>query len=294
MSILNDLVRDVASLLFPPRCAVCGEPLARGERTVCTLCRATAPLTGYWREADNPVVRRCWGMVPVCQASGFLFFVRASGWRRLIHGFKYRGAWRTAREMGAWYGRYLRESGLYDDVEVVVPLPLHPFKRCRRGYNQSEYIAEGIAAQLGVEVDRRSVRRVRNTASQALKPRRERAGNVEDAFAVRRPERLAGRHVLLVDDVMTTGSTLLSCASAILRDAPGCRISIAALAVSQRELGVKEWAAIRKLINRTLFRPQAVNPFRERGLGQDRPRNAAARRGPASGPFRHSVAEAVL
>lgn len=105
---------------------------------------------------------------------------------------------------------------------------------------QSEYIAEGIAAQLGVEVDRRSVRRVRNTASQALKPRRERAGNVEDAFAVRRPERLAGRHVLLVDDVMTTGSTLLSCASAILRDAPGCRISIAALAVSQRELGVKE------------------------------------------------------
>ena len=107
-------------------------------------------------------------MVPVCQDSGFLFFVRASGWRRLIHGFKYRGAWRTAREMGAWYGRYLRESGLYDDVEVVVPLPLHPFKRCRRGYNQSEYIAEGIAAQLGVEVDRRSVRRVRNTASQAL------------------------------------------------------------------------------------------------------------------------------
>ena len=294
MSILNDLVRDVASLLFPPRCAVCGEPLTRGERTVCTLCRATAPLTGYWREADNPVVRRCWGMVPVCQASGFLFFVRASGWRWLIHGFKYRGAWRTAREMGAWYGRYLRESGLYDDVEVVVPLPLHPFKRCRRGYNQSEYIAEGIAAQLGVEVDRRSVSRARNTASQALKPRRERAGNVEDAFAVCRPERLAGRHVLLVDDVMTTGSTLLSCASAILRDAPGCRISIAALAVSQRELGVKEYAAIRKLINRTLFRPQAVNPFRERGLGQDRPRNAAARRGPASGPFRHSVAEAVL
>ena len=134
----------------------------------------------------------------------------------------------------------LRVEGSFLDVEEVVPLPLHPVKRCRRGYNQSEYIAEGIAAQLGVEVDRRSVRRVRNTASQALKPRRERAGNVEDAFAVCRPERLAGRHVLLVDDVMTTGSTLLSCASAILRDAPGCRISIAALAVSQRELGVKE------------------------------------------------------
>ena len=124
MSILSDLLRDVASLLFPARCAVCGEPLARGERTVCTFCRATAPMTGYWNEADNPVARKCWGLVPVERASGFLFFVHGSGWRRLIHGFKYRGAWRTAREMGAWYGRHLRESGLYDDVEVVVPLPL--------------------------------------------------------------------------------------------------------------------------------------------------------------------------
>ena len=145
----------------------------------------------------------------------------------------------SARAMGEWYGRCLKESGLYDDVEVVVPLPLHPVKRCRRGYNQSEYIAEGIAAQLGVEVDRRSVRRKRNTESQALKARRDRARNVEDAFAVGRPGRLAGRHVLLVDDVFTTGSTMLSCAGEILRSAPGCRISIAALAVSRHALGEK-------------------------------------------------------
>lgn len=149
MSILSDILSDLASLFFPPRCAVCGEPLVRGERCVCTLCRATAPLTGYWREADNPVLRKCWGLVPVERASGFLFFVHGSGWRRLIHSFKYRGAWRTAREMGVWYGRCLRESGLYDGIDVVVPLPLHPFKRCRRGYNQSEYLAEGIAAELG-------------------------------------------------------------------------------------------------------------------------------------------------
>lgn len=240
MSILSDLARDVASLFFPAHCAVCGEELAAGERAVCTLCRATAPLTGYWREAANPVADRCRAMLPVEQASGFLFYAHGSGWRRMIHGFKYRGAWRTAREMGAWYGRCLRESGLYDDVEAVIPLPLHPLKRCRRGYNQSEYIAEGIAAQLGAAVDRLSVRRRRNTASQALKPRRERAENVADAFAVRYPERLSGRHVLLVDDVMTTGSTLLSCAAEMLRAAPDCRISVAALAVSRRELGIKE------------------------------------------------------
>ena len=218
MSILSSLLRDVAALFFPPRCPVCGRMLAQGEHTVCTLCRATAPLTGFWRQADNPVLGRCRDMLPVERASGLLYYVHGSGWRELIRGFKYRGAWRTARAMGEWYGRCLKESGLYDDVEVVVPLPLHPVKRCRRGYNQSEYIAEGIAAQLGVE---------------------DRARNVEDAFAVGRPGRLAGRHVLLVDDVFTTGSTMLSCAGEILRSAPGCRISIAALAVSRHALGEK-------------------------------------------------------
>ncbi|WP_148468407.1 phosphoribosyltransferase family protein [Alistipes sp.] len=237
MSILSELWRDLSALLFPPRCAVCGEPLAAGERTVCTLCRATAPLTGYWREADNPLFRKCRGLVPVCRASAYLFFVRGSGWRRMIHGFKYRGAWRPARTVGEWYGASLREGGLHDDVDAVVPLPLHPLKRCLRGYNQAEYIAEGIAAQLGVGLLRGCVVRRRNTPSQALRPRRERAGNVAGAFAVVRPERLAGRHVLLVDDVVTTGSTLLSCAESILAAVPDCRVSIAALAVSRRELG---------------------------------------------------------
>ena len=207
MSILSSLLRDVAALFFPPRCPVCGRMLAQGEHTVCTLCRATAPLTGFWRQADNPVLGRCRDMLPVERASGLLYYVHGSGWRELIRGFKYRGAWRTARAMGEWYGRCLKESGLYDDVEVVVPLPLHPVKR--------------------------------NTESQALKARRDRARNVEDAFAVGRPGRLAGRHVLLVDDVFTTGSTMLSCAGEILRSAPGCRISIAALAVSRHALGEK-------------------------------------------------------
>lgn len=240
MSILSDLLRDAASLVLPRTCPVCGAPLKPGERDFCTLCRLTAPLTGYWGEADNPVLRKFWGHVPVVRASGFLFYVHGSGWRRMIHGFKYRGAWRPARMMGEWYGGCLAESGLYGDIDTVVPLPLHPFKYVRRGYNQSEYIAEGIAGRLGVGVDRSSVCRSRNTASQALRSRQERADNVEGAFAVRRPERLAGRHLLLVDDVLTTGSTLTACAQAVVQAVPDCRISIAALAVSRRELGVKE------------------------------------------------------
>ena len=111
-------------------------------------------------------------------------------------------------------------------------------KRLRRGYNQAEYLAEGIARALRTEVDRHSVRRIRNNPAQALHRHAERWDNVEGIFAVRRPERLAGHHLLLVDDVLTTGATLLSCAETILRAAPDCRLSVAVLAVPQREFGL--------------------------------------------------------
>ncbi len=237
MSILSEWLGDVASLFFVSVCPVCGEPLRTGEQGVCSFCRTTAPLTGFWLEACNPVFRKFEGLVPLERASGFLYYLHDSGWRRAIHSFKYRGAWRTARALGDWYGRALADSGLYGTVDPVVPLPLHPLRRLWRGYNQSEYIAAGIAAQLGTTLDCRSVRRCRHTGTQALKPRSERPGNVAEAFAVCRPERLAGKHVLLVDDVLTTGSTLASCAEAVLRAVPDCRISVAALAVSYRETG---------------------------------------------------------
>lgn len=240
MSILSDLLGDLRALFFPPLCPVCGERMERGEQCVCTLCRAAAPLTGFWTERDNPVVRKFWGQLPVEQASAFLFYTRGSRWRRLIHDFKYHGMWRRAYEMGCWYGRCLRESGLYDDIDTVVPLPLHTLRLCRRGYNQSELIARGIAEQLDAALDTRSVRRRRNTSSQARTPKYDRGRNVAGAFSVRRPERLAGRHLLLVDDVLTTGHTMTACAEAILGAAPGCRISIAALASPPGELGLRD------------------------------------------------------
>ena len=236
----SDIVADVASLIFPRTCPVCGEPLPRRGGVVCPMCEITAPLTNLWLERGNAMMQRFWGQLPVEQASAFFWYVNESDWRKMVHNFKYYGAWRTAYNLGRWYGACMKQGGLYDTVDVAVPVPLHLRRTLARGYNQSEYIAEGIARQLGVGVERRSVYRRRNTQSQARKSRRERAGNVEGAFAVRHAERLSGRHVLLVDDVMTTGSTLLSCAAEILRAVPDCRISLAALAVSQRELGVGE------------------------------------------------------
>ena len=236
MSILSDLWGDLRALFFPLQCPVCGRPLGDGMRTVCTRCRIEAPLTEYWRQFDNPLVRSFLGLLPVMHASALLFFSGGGGWRRLIHDFKYRGNWRLAREMGIWYGAELAECDWYRAVDVVVPVPLHWRKRLRRGDNQSEYLAEGIAAALGCEVDRRSVSRRRNNSSQTRHSHEERWENVADLFRVRRPERLRGRHILLVDDVLTTRATMVSCGEAILRAVPDCRISVAVLAASKRHL----------------------------------------------------------
>lgn len=239
MSILSNLFGGIKELFFPAECAVCGASLAEYEKTLCTLCRITAPLTEYEAEIYNPVWAKFEGLVPVERASAMLFFQQGSGWQQLIHKFKYHEQWRIAYEMGRWYGMRLKKSGLYEDIDLVIPMPLHPFKQFHRGYNQATYLAEGIARELGVKVDRRAVKRRRNTSSQARTPHRNRAANVEGAFAVRRPERLAGRHLLVVDDVLTTGSTVASLIEAILAEVPTCRISVAALAASRKELGVE-------------------------------------------------------
>ncbi len=238
MSILNSWWRDLVALLFPPVCPVCGARLESYEGSICTLCRIAAPLTYYWRAYENPVKEKLCSLVPVEQASAMLFFVRGSGWQRLIHAFKYHHRYALARDLGRWYGRLLRESGLYDEVDAIVPLPLHPLKRIRRGYNQADYIAEGIAEELDRPILRGVLVRRRNTLSQARTPRRERAANVEGAFKVRDSRPFADRHLLLVDDVVTTGSTLTAAIEAILAVRPEARISVAVLAASRKELGV--------------------------------------------------------
>lgn len=235
---LKRAVSDLASLVFPDVCPVCGSMMSDGERFVCTACRYRIPLTGFCREADNPMWRKFWGLVPVERAAALYWFIDGSDWRRLIHDFKYGGRWILAVRIGRWLGAELAAGGLYGDVDVVVPVPLHWRKRISRGYNQSEYIAEGVAHSLGVPCDFRSVRRRVNNPSQTQQRHGDRWGNVDGIFAVRHPQRLRGKHVLLVDDVFTTGATVISCAETIFAACGGdVRVSVATVAASRRELG---------------------------------------------------------
>jgi predicted amidophosphoribosyltransferase len=151
----------------------------------------------------------------------------------MIHRFKYSGEWQIAYNMGRWYGAELKASGLYDDVDLVIPIPLHYIKILKRGYNQSTYLAEGIAKSLGAKVDTRATRRIRNNPSQARRGARDRWENVDKLFHIVHPERLRGKHILVVDDVLTSGATLTTFLKEVTQTIPDCRISIATLAVTK-------------------------------------------------------------
>lgn len=227
---------DIRRLFFPPVCAACGRGLTDQDDFLCNYCRWEIPLTNFWRKPDNPVTAIFHGHLPVVNASAFYFFVSNSNFRDLIHDFKYHNNWLLARKMGEWYGAELASSQLYADIDLIVPVPLHIRKKIKRGYNQSEYIAEGISKATGFPLDAKSVRRSTHNTSQTRRRKSERWQNVEGIFAVHKPDALRGKHLLLVDDVLTTGATIISLGETILKAVPDCRLSVATLAVSRSEL----------------------------------------------------------
>ena len=231
MKLLTTPLRSFLDLLYPPCCEVCGRLLVANEHTICTQCKYELPLTLFWESTDNPAARLFWGKVAVEQASSFFYFTKGSPYRKLMHKLKYKGKTDIGVTLGRWYGEKLAQSALYQTVDIVVPLPLHAKRLKRRGYNQSELIAEGIADAMQKSLDTASLQRTVYTETQTNKSRMERWKNVESVFKVANPQLLNGKHVLLVDDILTTGATLEVCALSLL-EAASCKVSVATLGIA--------------------------------------------------------------
>lgn len=231
MSYLYDLWDDLLSLLFPRLCYACGNQLLRNEKLICTECYVLIPRTNYHLEEDNPVARLFWGRCKIEKAAAFSFYNRDSRIRKLIHNLKYKGIEAVGFELGKIYGESLSKSDFLSDIDIIIPVPLHPSKERIRGFNQSQIISDGISSATGIPVDRVSLNRITVTATQTRRSRIERWVNVEGIFCVKDPVMLEGKHILVVDDVITTGSTLESCANELLK-AKGVKVSVAALAVA--------------------------------------------------------------
>lgn len=240
MSILSNIaasVRPLLRLLFANRCRVCGEQLSLGQHFICTQCRYDMPTTNFCNQHYNPMAIRVQEIRPqIVHASSLIYY--GGGWRKMIHRMKYHGEWRTAWQMGLWIGQELSRSPIYADVDLVVAVPLHPRRQLFRGYNQAQYIAEGIAHAMGIECSRRGIHRVRYNTSQVEIHRSERWRNVESLFKVTRPSHFSGRNIVVVDDVFTTGATMLSCAEALLDAVPDAKIYVTTLAISRYEFGI--------------------------------------------------------
>ncbi|TYZ11430.1 ComF family protein [Hymenobacter lutimineralis] len=233
---LPSVVDDFITLLFPRQCLGCSGVLARGEAFICTDCRAQLPYTDYHRlpEAENPLARRFWGKVPVQHALSYLRFLRRGRVQHLLHQLKYQNQPEVGRVLGHWYGHELAQhTSLSTDLDLIVPVPLHPRKLAKRGYNQSDSFAEGLAESLQRPWQAEALRRVEHTSSQTRKNRMQRWENVAEVFEVVNPAEVTGKHVLVVDDVLTTGATLEACALVVL--AAGARtVSIATIACADR------------------------------------------------------------
>lgn len=225
------MVRDFISLIYPRLCASCGNSLWKYEKVICTSCLYHLPKTGFHLEADNPVSRLFWGRVNVNGAAAFLCFNKGGRVQSLIHQLKYKGRKDIGIFLGNQYGLLLSESLVYQSVDLIIPVPLHHQKQQKRGYNQSEQIAIGLSGSMKKPLNTQLLKRTKATETQTRKSRFHRWENVKEIFTIDHSESFKNQHILLVDDVITTGATLESCIISISQ-LTGCKVSVAALATA--------------------------------------------------------------
>ena len=199
-------------LLHPSVCAACGTSLFKWEKLVCTRCRTLLPKTGYEQHEENPLARMFYGKVRLKAVTACYFFSKEGKVQHLIHELKYKGNADAGVFLGQELGKTIKEAPLFQGLDFLIPVPLHPKREKQRGYNQSMMIARGISDVTGIPVGAKFLFRSVDTATQTHKTKEERWLNVKDIFELRNAEKLEGKNVLLVDDVLTTGATLEACA----------------------------------------------------------------------------------
>lgn len=228
---LKGIGLDLLNLFYPATCCGCGEALVKGEKHLCLSCIASLPRTNFHDMSDNTIEQRFFGKVKIEYATSFLHFEKKTITQRLLHEIKYDGKKELGKMLGQFFGSELKRSRL-DAIDIVIPVPLHPNKLKSRGYNQSEWIAMGITETMGKPLVTDALTRDVETNTQTRKNAFERWENVDGIFRVALPEKVKGKHVLIIDDVVTTGSTIEACAAELLK-IEGVTVSAAALAAAE-------------------------------------------------------------
>ena len=232
MKPLLTFLHDFFSLFFPDLCAACGTNLFNNEHVICTKCIFHLPVTNFHNDPENRLSKQLWGRFIFEQASSFVYFRKGGRVQNIMHQLKYNKRPQAGFRMGQLYAQVLKDSGKWKLPDLIVPVPLHPAKLRIREYNQSESIADGLASILKIPVISDNLIRTANTETQTKKSRFDRYENLAGAFTCRFPGSLIAKHILIVDDVFTTGATLEACSSVLL-EIEGVRISIVTVAFAE-------------------------------------------------------------
>lgn len=229
MKAIRNILADTIHLFYPHTCTGCGGDLLPKNELLCARCLHQLPHTGFENEKNNPVENIFIGRIPLQAAYSEFYFSKGQLIQHLIHQLKYKKDKEIGFYLGEIMGLHLLKATRFKNLDYLIPLPLYPDKEFKRGYNQAEVICEGIAKSLQVPVQSKNIIRHRFTETQTKKHRTERWKNVSGSFAIKDKEKLTRKHILLVDDVITTGATLEACCE-ILKKIPDLKISIATLA----------------------------------------------------------------
>jgi ComF family protein len=230
---LNPAISPLVHFFYPHTCPGCGSDIIEKQNFLCLECTTNLPHTGFALHADNPVEKIFWGRIMVVAAMSEFYFSKDSIIQNLIHEFKYKGNRKAGLFLGNMIGDSLLNSNRFSNIDALVPLPLFSIREFKRGYNQSSLLCAGINEVLGLPLILKNVIRIVHTGTQTKKGRIQRWENVEKSFHVVQPEALQGKHILLVDDVITTGATLEACGAEILKVAD-TSLSIATLALATK------------------------------------------------------------
>ena len=228
----KELKNSILHILFPHVCDGCGSDIIDEESSLCMKCIAEMPETNFHLHANNPIEKIFWGRLPIINATAQYYFIKESLMQHLMHQLKYKGNKELGKQLGRLMGYDLQKTSRFKTVHYLVPLPLFPSKEKRRGYNQATILCEGIAEVMDVEILRDVIARTQFTETQTRKGRIERWQNIEGKFELMRPEKIADKNILLVDDVITTGATLEACGHELLQASP--KLSIATLCYASR------------------------------------------------------------
>ena len=211
------MFHDFLNLFYPEVCQVCDNILVKNENVICLNCLHELPVTNFHLDNENPVKKVFYGRVNVEEATALLLFQKKGAVQKLIHNLKYRGHRSIGKYLGEWMGEELLHSQHFSEIDAVIPVPLHRRKLRSRGFNQVEDFGKEIAAALKVPYLDDVLQKRSYSNSQTIKGRLARWGNIEETFVLVHPEKIQNMHLLLVDDLITTGATLEACAGVYRR-----------------------------------------------------------------------------